>query len=136
MEPLLEGLLRSLGGSEANFLEVCLARIPYGNFHAKANTKKSGRPSGNFCPNRPPPPQLPRSPSRSFPVTRLLEDSLTLGAAAPDYAPFWMGCLSSHLIRVVMTDGDDRGRGRSRIPAAMSGSRGVTGRSNVSFCEK
>ena len=38
MEPLLEGLLRSLGGSEANFLEVRLGRIPYGNFHTKATS--------------------------------------------------------------------------------------------------
>ena len=63
MEPLLERLLRSLGGSEANFLEVCLGRIPYGNFHTKATSKKSRQPSGNFRLN---PPELPRSPSRSF----------------------------------------------------------------------
>ena len=63
MEPLLEGLLRSLGGSEANLLDVCLGRIPYGNFHTKATSKKSRAPSGNFRPN---PPELPRSPSRSF----------------------------------------------------------------------
>ena len=62
MEPLLEGLLRSLGGSEANFLEVCFGTIPCGNFHTKA-TSKSRPPSGNFRPN---PPELPRSPSRSF----------------------------------------------------------------------
>ena len=63
MEPLLEGLLRSLGGSEANFLEVCFGRLPSGNFHTKATSKKSRPPSGNFRPN---PPELPRSPSRSF----------------------------------------------------------------------
>ena len=63
MEPLLEGLLRILGGSEANFLEVCFGRIPSGNLHAKATSKKSRPPSGNFRPN---PPELPRSPSRSF----------------------------------------------------------------------
>ena len=63
MEPLLEGLLRSLGGSEANFLEVCFGRIPSGNLHTKATCKKSRPPSGNFRPN---PPELPRSPSRSF----------------------------------------------------------------------
>ena len=38
MEPLLEGLLRSLGGYEANFLEVCFGRILYGNFHTKATS--------------------------------------------------------------------------------------------------
>ena len=63
MEPLLEGLLRSSGGSEANFLEVCFGRIPSGNFHTEATSKKSGPPSGNFRQN---PPELPRSPSRSF----------------------------------------------------------------------
>ena len=64
MEPLLEGLLRSLGGcSEANFLEVSFGRIPSGNFHTKATSKKSRPPSGNFRPN---PPELPRSLSRSF----------------------------------------------------------------------
>ena len=62
MGPLLEGLLRSLGGSEANFLELCFGRLPYGNFHTKATSKKSRPPSGNFRPN---PPELPRSPSRS-----------------------------------------------------------------------
>ena len=51
------------GGSEANFLEVCFGRIPSGNLHTKAASKKSRPPSGNFCPN---PPELPRSPSRSF----------------------------------------------------------------------
>ena len=63
MEPLLEGLLRSLGGSEANFLELCFGRFPCGNFHTKATSKKFRPPSGNFRPN---PPELPRSPSRSF----------------------------------------------------------------------
>ena len=63
MEPLLEGLLRSLGGSEANFLELCFGRFPYGNFNTKATSKKFRSPSGNFCPN---PPKLPRSPSMSF----------------------------------------------------------------------
>ena len=63
MEPLLEGLLRSLGGSEANFLELCFGRFPYGNFHTKATSKKFRPPSGNFRPN---PPELPRSPSMSF----------------------------------------------------------------------
>ena len=63
MEPLLEGLLRSLGGSEANFLEVCFGRLPSGNFHTEVTSKKSRPPSGNFRPN---PPELPRSPSRSF----------------------------------------------------------------------
>ena len=62
MEPLLEGLLRSLGGSEANFLELCFGRFPYGNFHTKATSKKLRPPSGNFRPN---PPELPRSPSMS-----------------------------------------------------------------------
>ena len=51
------------GGSEANFLEVCFGRIPCGNFHTKTTSKKSRPPSGNFLPN---PPELPRSPSRSF----------------------------------------------------------------------
>ena len=63
MEPLLEGLLRSSGGSEANFLEVCFGRLPSGNFHTKTTSKKSGPPSGNVRLN---PPELPRSPSRSF----------------------------------------------------------------------
>ena len=63
MEPLLEGLLRSLGGSEANFLELCSGRRPYGNFHTKATSKKFRSPSGNFSLN---PPELPRSPSMSF----------------------------------------------------------------------
>ena len=63
MEPLLKGLLRSLGGSEVNFLEVCFGRIPSGNIHTKATSKKSRPPSGKFRPN---PPELPRSPSRSF----------------------------------------------------------------------
>ena len=63
MERLLKGLLRSLGGSEANLLEVCFGRIPSGNFHTKATSKKSRPPSENFRPN---PPELPRSPSRSF----------------------------------------------------------------------
>ena len=63
MEPLLEGLFRSLGGSEANFLELCFGRFPYGNFHTKATSKKFRPPSGNFRPN---PPELPRSPSMSF----------------------------------------------------------------------
>ena len=64
MEPLLEGLLRSLGGSEANFLEVCFGRLPSGNFHTKVTSKKSRPPSGNFRPN--PPRNFLRSPSRSF----------------------------------------------------------------------
>ena len=38
---LLEGFLRSLGDSEANFLEVCFGRIPCGYVHTKANSKKS-----------------------------------------------------------------------------------------------
>ena len=64
MEPLLEGLLRSLGGSEANFLEVYFGRNPWGYFfHTKATSKKSRPPSGNFRQN---PPETPRSPSRSF----------------------------------------------------------------------
>ena len=62
MGPLLKGLLRSLGGSEANFLELCFGWFPYGNFHTKATSKKFMPPSGNFRPN---PPELPRSPSRS-----------------------------------------------------------------------
>ena len=53
MGPLLEGLLRSLGGSEANFLELCFGRFPYGNFHTKATSKKFRPPSGNFRPNPP-----------------------------------------------------------------------------------
>ena len=64
MEPLLEGLLRSLGGSEANFLEVYFGRNSCGIFHTKATSKKSRPPSGNFRQN--PPPETPRSPSRSF----------------------------------------------------------------------
>ena len=62
MEPLLEGLLRSLGGSEANFLEVCLGRIPLGDLHTKATSKKS----------RPPPPlNFQEIPPEAFPITRL-----------------------------------------------------------------
>ena len=57
-----EGPLRSLGGSEANFLELCFGWFPYGNFHTKATSKNFRPPSGNFRPN---PPELPRSPSRS-----------------------------------------------------------------------
>ena len=52
-ERLLKGLLRSLAGSDANFLEVCFGRISYGNFHTKATSKKSRPPSGNFCQKRP-----------------------------------------------------------------------------------
>ena len=63
MEPLLEGLLRSLGGSEANFLELCFGRFRCGKFHTRATSKKFRPPSGNFRPN---PPELPRRPSRSF----------------------------------------------------------------------
>ena len=48
MEPLLEGLLRSLGGSEASFFEVCFGRIPYGNFHTKVTSKKSERRPETF----------------------------------------------------------------------------------------
>ena len=58
-----KSLLRSLGGSEANFLEVCFGRLPPGNFHTKATSKKSRPPSGHFRPN---PPELPRSSPRSF----------------------------------------------------------------------
>ena len=63
MEPLLKRLLRSFGGSEGNFLEVCFGRTSYGHFHTKATSKKFRPPSGNFRPN---PPELPRSPSGSF----------------------------------------------------------------------
>ena len=65
MEPLLEGLLRS---SEANVLQVCFRRIPYGHVHTKATSKKSGPP----CKKLPPePPELLRSPSGAFAVTSL-----------------------------------------------------------------
>ena len=78
MEPLLKRLLRSLGGSEANFLEVCFGRIPSGNFHTKATSKKSGPPSGNFRPN---PPELPRSPIRELFQSRgWLEDLIHLSS--------------------------------------------------------
>ena len=63
MEPLLKGLLRSFGGSEAYFLELCFGRFPYGNFHTKATSKKFRPPSGVCRPN---PPELPRSPSMNF----------------------------------------------------------------------
>ena len=53
MEPLLERLLTSFGGSEANFLELCFRRFPYGNFHTEATSKKFRSPSGNFRPNHP-----------------------------------------------------------------------------------
>ena len=36
--------LEVLGGSEANFLEVCFGRILYGNFHTNATSKKSAPP--------------------------------------------------------------------------------------------
>ena len=76
MEPLLEGLLRSLGGSEANFLELCFRGFLYGYVYTKATSKKSGPPSGNFRPN---PRELPRSPSRSFFQPQGgLEDSLRI----------------------------------------------------------
>ena len=58
------------GGSEANFLEFCFGRIPSGNFHAKATSKKSRPPSGNFRPNTPPP-NFREVPPAAFPVTRL-----------------------------------------------------------------
>ena len=61
MEPLRKGLLRSLGCSEANFLEVCFGRFPSGNFHTKATSKKSRSPSGNFRQNP------PRTSEKSFP---------------------------------------------------------------------
>ena len=53
MEPLLEGLLRSFGGSEENFLEVCLGRIPHGNVHTKAASKMSGAPFQKLLPEPP-----------------------------------------------------------------------------------
>ena len=68
MEPLLEGLLRG-GGSEANFLEVFFRRIPSGNVHTKATSKKSRPPSGNFRPN--PPRTSEKSLQEFFSVTRL-----------------------------------------------------------------
>ena len=55
MEPLLERLLRSLGGSEAIFLEACFGRLPYGNFFAKAASKKSRAPSGTSGRSQPKP---------------------------------------------------------------------------------
>ena len=70
MEPLLEGILRSFEGSEADFVEVCFGRILYGNFHTKATSKKSGPPSGNFRPN-PPPPNFREVPPGAFPGTKL-----------------------------------------------------------------
>ena len=46
-----------------NFLEVCFGRIPYGNVHTKATSKKSTPPSGNF--------RLKPEASGAFPVARL-----------------------------------------------------------------
>ena len=74
LEPLLKGLLRSLGGSEANFLELCFGWFLYGNFHTKATSKKFRPPSGNFRPNTPPPPnfrEVPPGPE-AVPVRRLV----------------------------------------------------------------
>ena len=59
MEPLLEGLLRSLGGSEANFLEVCFGRTLYGNVHIKATSGKSRPPSDNVRSSEKSPPASP-----------------------------------------------------------------------------
>ena len=73
----MEGSLISLGGSEANFLEVCSGRIPSGNFHTKATSKESGAsgpPSGHFRPNSP---ELPRSPSRSLAGWKILLKSIS-----------------------------------------------------------
>ena len=63
------------GGSEANFLEVCFGRIPSGNFHTKATSKKSGPPSGNFRPN-PPPPTSEKSLQKLFQSRGWLEAHL------------------------------------------------------------
>ena len=59
------------GGSAANFLEVCFEKIPYGNFHTKETSKKSGPPSGSFRPN-PPPPNFRDVPAGAFPIGRLV----------------------------------------------------------------
>ena len=98
MEPLLEGLLRSLGGSEANFLELCFGRFPCGKFHTRATSKKFRPPSGNFRPN---PPELPRSPSRSFSSRETGWRTLLLKRqqpwnAAKSHAPRWISDLSFH----------------------------------------
>ena len=77
MEPLLEGLLRSLGGSEANFLEVCLGRIPCGNFHTKATSKKSRPPFRKLLLE--PPQTSEKSLQELFQSGGWLEDCLTEG---------------------------------------------------------
>ena len=58
MEPLLEGLLRSLGGSAANFLEGCFGAILYGGFPLLEASARA------------PPPQPPSSPSRRVFLSR------------------------------------------------------------------
>ena len=82
MEPLLEGLLRSLGGSEANFLELCFRRFPCGNFHTKATSKKFRPPSGNFRPN-PPPRTSEKSLQELFQSGDWLENSLSRHLPTP-----------------------------------------------------
>ena len=63
------------GGSEANFLEVCFGTIPYGDFHTKATSKKSGPPSGKFRPTSPQTSE--KSLQELFQARGWLEDSLT-----------------------------------------------------------
>ena len=45
MEPLLEELLRSLWGSEANLLELCFGRFPYGISTPRQLLRSLGPPS-------------------------------------------------------------------------------------------
>ena len=94
MEPLLEGLLRSLGGSEANFLEVSFGRIPSGNVHTKATSKKSRPPYGNF---RPTPPQTPeKSLQELFQSRSWLEEYLNIGKIALELGYLWARCADVH----------------------------------------
>ena len=87
MEPLLEGLLKSVGGSEANFLELCFGRFPYGNFHTKATSKKFRPPSGNFRPNPPPPETSEKSLHELFQPGGWLEDCLNKTRLSREAAP-------------------------------------------------
>ena len=75
MEPLLEGLLRSLGGSEADFLEVCFGRIAYGNSPTPGQLLRSLGPLLETSARTPPPPRNFREvPPGAFPVSQRKRD--------------------------------------------------------------
>ena len=75
-----------LGGSEANFLEICFRRIASGNFHTKAASKKSRPPSGNFWRTLPPPELYRRAHNRE----RDNEESWAI-AQSPSGKCFFLG---------------------------------------------